>query len=264
MGCCLTCLKQITGGNRHSYTSIHDRDDFEERLEYNDSSMGNSPKLLEKSSNNYGKSEVSITKFDNISNSSGSSSNYNSNSSKSSIGGANRSVELVSSSSIVGAAACASPAGAPAAATGDAETTPVDPYEQHVNKGTVVLQKFSKEEHYDRKFIWINRKNVTIHMSQHSAKDKSHKEASLRDVTSVVCGPPSKLAKAISRSNNVSSAELEVISSGSHGMSIKFKKGGGIDLVFQNKLIRDNWHACLVEILQNNNGSGDASVQHVG
>jgi hypothetical protein len=70
-----------------------------------------------------------------------------------------------------------------------------------------MLQKFTNKSSYDKRyyvlpteiirlyipdaailehrFVWINLKTRTIHMSQHMTKERRHKEASLNDVTSV-------------------------------------------------------------------------------
>jgi hypothetical protein len=243
MGCCLTCFKQLTGGSSHSYSSIDDRYNFEEVPISTENPTSHSPTLSNKPSSNNSKN-ISL-KPDSSDINSSSSLLGNVRSSTIDSNGSSDSLILSSSQS--------------STSIDTVPKSPVrDPFEA-VYSGTVVLQKFSKEEKYDRKFIWINPKNVTIHMSQHSAKDKSHKEAGLRDVTSVICGPPSKLTTPPTHPPPLSPPDPPLNGSGTHGTPPTTTPRGGIDLVFQNKNIRDMWHACLVEILQFNGGSAEAA-----
>lgn len=84
--------------------------------------------------------------------------------------------------------------------------------------------------------MWVNVHSRTIHMSQYGTKDRRHKEASLADVTSVVAGPPGK-------SKNVA-GDMEALC-----LTVNFKRGGGIDLMFKEESERDSWFSVLRKIV---------------
>jgi len=98
-----------------------------------------------------------------------------------------------------------------------------------------LLVKFSSKNTYEPKFIWLDSQFRTIHMSEHPTKDRRHKEASLDDVTSVVAGPPHK-----AQPSNERAADL--------CLTVTFKKGGGVDLKFPTKEMRDEWYTNLSKI----------------
>lgn len=127
------------------------------------------------------------------------------------------------------------PAGTPAAAGG------LDSYDptSGVFEGLELLQKFTNKSSYDTRFIWINIQTNTMHMSQYMTKDRRHKEASLYEVTSVVEAAPEKV-----KSTTVVDLDL--------CLTINFKRGGGIDLVFKNPQDRDEWSSVLRMIIANN------------
>ncbi len=104
-----------------------------------------------------------------------------------------------------------------------------DPKRRPVFDGTELEQKFTAKTAYERKFVWINLNNKSIHMSEHFTKERRHKEASIADITNVVKGPPNKLPTKGGGDN----PDL--------GMTIVFRRGGGIDLHFKTKEIRDVW-----------------------
>ena len=60
-----------------------------------------------------------------------------------------------------------------------------DNYNQELSPfvGTLVELKFTSKSGYEDKFVWLNSTSRTIHMSQHTTKEKRHKEASLADVS---------------------------------------------------------------------------------
>jgi hypothetical protein len=68
------------------------------------------------------------------------------------------------------------------------------------------------------------------------SKERRHKEASLMDVTSIVAGPPIKKKPG---SENMHDTCL----------TVNFKRGGGIDLQFANREIRDIWYESLLHIV---------------
>jgi hypothetical protein len=77
-------------------------------------------------------------------------------------------------------------------------------------------------------------------MSEHFTKERRHKEASLADVTDVVMGSPTKAAVKGGGEN----PDL--------GMTIVFKRGGGIDLHFGTKEMRDIWHETVAALIADN------------
>ena len=80
-------------------------------------------------------------------------------------------------------------------------------------------------------------------MSQYMTKDRRHKEASLADVTSVVAGPPAK-----SKRNSVDNSDIP----DANCLTINFKRGGGIDLIFKTEAERILWFSTLKKIILQN------------
>ena len=106
--------------------------------------------------------------------------------------------------------------------------------EDAAETGSNVEQKFVQKSKYEPKFVWINKKKKTIHLSDHQTKDRRHKEASLSEVTSIVAGPPAKFSKNKADELN-----------GKLCLTINFLKGGGIDLKFTEESERDHWYEVL-------------------
>lgn len=104
--------------------------------------------------------------------------------------------------------------------------------------GIWVQQKFTSKSTYSKMFIWINLDTFTIHMSEHGSKERKHKEASLSDVTKVDAGLPAK--------GDFKEADKDL------GLTITFKRGGGIDLKFESTDIRKKWLDTLVKITERN------------
>ena len=104
-----------------------------------------------------------------------------------------------------------------------------DPMRRPVFDGTELEQKFTAKTAFERKFVWINLNNKSIHLSEHFTKERRHKEASIADITEVIKGPPKKPPTKGGGDN----PDL--------GMTIVFRRGGGIDLHFKTKEIRDIW-----------------------
>lgn len=99
------------------------------------------------------------------------------------------------------------------------------------------------------RFIWINLHSRTIHMSQYMTKDRRHKEASLTDVTTVVAGPPTKFKRGSAvGSGSASAADLVATCC----LTINFKRGGGIDLLFKTEEERNLWFTTLKKIILQN------------
>ena len=88
------------------------------------------------------------------------------------------------------------------------------------------------------RFVWVNALDDTIHMSQHMSKDRRHKEANLDDVTSVISG----LAPKLIPDGDKQQLPHEKL------LTINFKKGGGIDLIFNTERERDEWHDAIQRI----------------
>ena len=109
-----------------------------------------------------------------------------------------------------------------------------------VFKGTVVEQKFSNKSTYDNKFAWINFTNRTLNLSEHMTKERRHKEASLSDVINVVAGPPEKYK---SPPNDTEKLNPHLC------LSVKFVRGGGIDLKFKSVVDRDIWFDVITRLV---------------
>ena len=83
-------------------------------------------------------------------------------------------------------------------------------------------------------YIWVNLETFTIHMSEHGVKERKHKEASLTDVIKVDKGNPLK--------GDAKESDKDL------SLTITFKRGGGIDLKFENTNVRDQWFELLTKI----------------
>ncbi len=113
-----------------------------------------------------------------------------------------------------------------------------------VFKGCVVEQKFSNKSSYDTKFAWINIEARSLNLSEHMTKERRHKEASLVDVVSVSAGPPEKFKSTVSANGTpVEFKESHLC------LSVKFVRGGGIDLKFKTEEDRDSWHDVITMIV---------------
>lgn len=102
-------------------------------------------------------------------------------------------------------------------------------------EGTQIPRKFLRNSKYENRFMWVNLDSRTIHMSQHSTKDRRHKEASLSDVTSIVRGSPN--------------LEDSVVVKPSVCLTIYFQKDSGIDLRFQTEEECELWYNVLCRIM---------------
>lgn len=102
-------------------------------------------------------------------------------------------------------------------------------------EGAHIPRKFSRNTKYENRFMWVNLESRTIHMSQHSTKDRRHKEASLSDVTSIVRGTPN--------------LEDAVIVKPSLCLTINFQRDSGIDLRFSSEEECELWFNVLCRIM---------------
>lgn len=110
---------------------------------------------------------------------------------------------------------------------------------QSVFSGTWVQQKFSNKSLYDPKFAWINIQSRTLNLSDFPAKEKRHKEASLSDVISLIAGPPDKYRGPVGSAPPTPSLCL----------TVKFVRGGGIDLLFESQQDRETWYEAMSKLL---------------
>jgi hypothetical protein len=117
-----------------------------------------------------------------------------------------------------------------------------------IDRGTEVDIKFTSKFSYSKKFIWINKRTLTINMSKYSSKERSHKEASLSDLTSVIAGPPA-IYKPIDMSTGMSNSSLPAQVDGKLCLTINFSKGGGIDIKFSTEEERNLWFTELNNIV---------------
>jgi hypothetical protein len=113
-----------------------------------------------------------------------------------------------------------------------------------VFKGLVVQQKFFNKSTYDPKFVWINLVARTLCLSEHTVKERRHKEALLADITGVIAGPPEKYKAQVSPSN-----EESAILNADLCLSVKFVRGGGIDLKFQTVEERNTWYQVITRLI---------------
>jgi hypothetical protein len=94
--------------------------------------------------------------------------------------------------------------------------------------GLVVDQKYATYGYYDKKFIWIGNDCKTLHMSQYTNKINHHKEASLENIVSIESTYPLKYKMQDPQVEKKISPHDDIY------LTIKFGKGGAIDLRFQN------------------------------
>jgi len=73
-------------------------------------------------------------------------------------------------------------------------------------------------------------------MSDHSSKERRHKEASLTDVTDFVLGMPKRFKEGL-------------VPIPEHCLTVVFKRGGGIDLKFDTENTRNIWAETLSRIV---------------
>jgi hypothetical protein len=104
--------------------------------------------------------------------------------------------------------------------------------------GSMIDQKFSNKTTYNTKFAWINLSARTLNLSDFPSKERLHKEASLSDIISVIAGPPDKLNYGDNR--NIIANQC---------LSIKFVRGGGIDIKFKSTDDRDMWYGVLSKLI---------------
>lgn len=116
-----------------------------------------------------------------------------------------------------------------------------------IDRGTPVDLKFTSKFSYMKKFIWINKRTLTINMSKYPSKERSHKEASLSDLTSVIAGPPAVYKPIDEKTGLRNDLPLQV--DGKLCLTINFSKGGGIDIKFSTEEERNLWFTELNNIV---------------
>lgn len=117
----------------------------------------------------------------------------------------------------------------------------------NVFQGTDVELKYVTKGIYEPKFVWVNLQTRTINMSKYKAKERSHKEASLMDVSSIVAGVPVKY-RPLTGANGTEAGEVN----GQLCLTLNFHKGGGIDLKFASVEDRNLWFDTLNKIVSQN------------
>ena len=106
-------------------------------------------------------------------------------------------------------------------------------------------QKFANKSTYEIKYAWINIITGTLNISDHSSKDRRHKQASLTDVKRVIAGPPEKF-KSRGGGDDAESLKPEQC------LTLQFSRGGGVDLKFKGREERDNWNDVISRFLHKN------------
>lgn len=111
-----------------------------------------------------------------------------------------------------------------------------------VFKGMVVQQKFFNKSSYDPKFVWINLSTRSLCLSEHNIKERRHKEANISDIVGVMAVAPEKYKAGQNANGETISLDPNLC------LSIKFVRGGGIDLQFQTKEERDIWYHVICRL----------------
>lgn len=134
-------------------------------------------------------------------------------------------------------------------------------YSSKVFRGTQVYLKFTSKSEYEKKYLWISLQTNTLHMSQYMTKERRHKEANLIDVVSVLRGPPIKFRQGLHLSDsNIDDNFLRNMC-----LTINFKKGGGVDVMFTSMADRDEWFDTVSKLMENYaNNSFSKPKQDVG
>lgn len=110
-----------------------------------------------------------------------------------------------------------------------------------VFRGMVLQQKFHNKSTYDTRFAWINLQSRALCLSEYNSTSRRHKEASLADVTGVIAGPPEKYKTA--KNPEAPQPNWDTY------LSVKFIRGGGIDLKFDTREERDLWCRILLRLI---------------
>jgi hypothetical protein len=74
-------------------------------------------------------------------------------------------------------------------------------------------------------------------------KERRHKEASIGDVTGVICGPPEKYKATLGGNGEPLPLDPNLC------LSVKFIRGGGIDLKFTTTKERDDWADVILRLI---------------
>ena len=98
--------------------------------------------------------------------------------------------------------------------------------------------KFTSKELYESTRIWLQVESGSIHMSQFDDKKKSHKEANIADMKEVVNGGP----KRPKPGDPLYPSDINKCA------TVRFVKGGGIDIIFDSQKDRDDFSYALRQI----------------
>lgn len=106
----------------------------------------------------------------------------------------------------------------------------------HVLTGTFVEMKFSNTT-ARRGLIWLNCASRSICLTKHATRDRSHKQARLKDIVAVDMYP--------------STFSTEIGPDGEAGccLRLSFLRGGEVELKFQSAADRDDWQFALFYLL---------------
>lgn len=112
--------------------------------------------------------------------------------------------------------------------------------------GMIVRQKFHNKASYDRRLAWIKLEARTLCLSEYDSTLRKHKEARIADITGLIAGPPEKF--------KTTAAERDSFTTNPDAwdcfLSVKFQRGGGVDLRFDSRAQRDMWLDTLTRLLQ--------------
>lgn len=165
-------------------------------------------------------------------------------------------------------------AAVPAPAPAPAPAVPVSK-SQPILQGMSVYLKFMIESRFEPRFIWIDLKKKTLHMSQHKAKDRRHKEANLSDIVTVEKPNPQSFAMSslavgglgssggvdgtdtpTSTSSILAAAAAAAAASLSNVnltadvyATVKFVRGGGVDIRFESTEDRDHFYTIITTVV---------------
>lgn len=144
--------------------------------------------------------------------------------------------------------------------TGIFQTFPAEATSLHIDRSLPIFkikaikQKFHGRSAYDKRYAWIKLESRTICLSEFSSPQRKHIEARISDVIGVFAGPPEKIKFPKSEAENMMKNE-----SWDCYLSVKFHRGGGIDLLLDSKQERDMWLNTLTCLLSDQEEKRTAS-----
>jgi hypothetical protein len=118
-----------------------------------------------------------------------------------------------------------------------------------LSQGMTVLLKFMVESKFETRFIWVDLRKRTLHMSQYQTRERRHKEASLTDIVSVEKPAPASFIGCTYSSTSTTAAAIGDDDVADVYATVKFVRGGGIDLRFDSTEARDHFMATMTSIV---------------